>query len=209
VIHDLDDTLKDLLVREAGIDPTVIDIRFEMPSPEWSTEISSRPTINLYLYDVRENVELRSSQSHATRVDDAWTQRRAPVRVDLSYMISVWTEHIADEHQLLGQILLTLLRHPLLPPHVLKGSLLTQPLPLRAWIAQPERIPNSWDFWGHVEHRMKSGLSYVVTASLEPHAVQPAPPVRRREIQVDHLSLSQAESRNFSGILSRTQRKER
>lgn len=172
MIHDLDDTLKKLLVRKGGPQFGEVDIKFEMPSPQWSAAIS-RPTVNLYLYDVRENLELRSNDLYVARNEDGTgTQQRAPARVDLSYMISVWTQDISDEHQLLGQILGTLLRYPILPDDVLMGSMLTQPLPLRAWIAQPERMPSPWDFWGPVEHRMKSGLCYVITTSLELHGAE-------------------------------------
>ena len=48
----------------------------------------------------------------------------------------------------------------------------TQPLPLQAWIAQPERTPNAWDFWSSLDGRIKAGLSYVVTASLEPYPLE-------------------------------------
>jgi hypothetical protein len=172
VIQDVDDTLKALLVQKVPLDTSVIDIKFEMPTHDWSTKVS-KPTVNLYLYDIRENLELRSSDRYLTRnADNTGSQRRAPVRVDLSYLISVWTTDISDEHQLLGQILTALLQFPMLPDDVLQGSMQTQLLPLQAWIARPERMPNPWDFWGHVENRMKSGLNYVVTASLEPYPVE-------------------------------------
>jgi hypothetical protein len=171
MIQDVDDTLKALLVQKAPIDTTLIDIKFEMPNKDWSAGVS-KPTINLYLYDVRENHELRSSQGTLVRNGNAGTVTRAPVRMDLTYMISAWTTDIADEHQLLGQILNALLQYPLLPPEVLQGSMVNQPAPLAAWIAQPERTANPWDFWGHVENRLKSGLSYVVTVYFEPFAAQ-------------------------------------
>jgi hypothetical protein len=171
VIHDVDDTLKELLVQKVPIDTALIDIRFEMPNREWSATVT-KPTINLYLYDVRENHELRSSQRTLTRTDDTATVRHAPVRVDLSYMITAWTidpTNISDEHQLLGRVLATLLQFPLLPPEVLKGAVQTQPVPVRAWIAQPERLPNPWEFWGHLDHGMKAGLNFVLTTSFEPY----------------------------------------
>ncbi len=173
MIQDVDDTLKELLVQKAAIDPSLIDIKFEMPTREWSASVS-KPTVNVYLYDVRENHELRSNEPYLARAADkkTGTQQRAPVRIDLCYLITAWTTDISDEHQLLGRILLTLLRFPLLPDEVLKGSLQTQPFPIHAWIAQPERTPNPWDFWGHVEHRMKSGLSYAVTTAFEPTDVE-------------------------------------
>lgn len=187
MIQDVDDTLKELLVSKVPIDTSLVDIKFEMPTRDWSTGLS-RPTVNVYLYDIRENHELRSNERFVARGDAPPTQRRAPVRLDLSYMISVWTTEIADEHQLLGDILTTLLRFPFLPDDVLKGSLPQQPLPLHAWIAQSERMPNSWDFWGHLEHRMKSGVSYVVTASFEPFTAQTVQLVKVPVVNVKELA---------------------
>jgi len=96
---------------------------------------------------LRENHELRSNQRYLTRNGAAASERRAPVRVDVTYLVTAWTTDVSDEHQLLGQLLTTLLRYPLLPDETLKGAMQTQPLPLQAWIAQPERTPNAWDFW--------------------------------------------------------------
>ena len=171
MIQDVDDTLKELLVQMVPIDTTLIDIKFDMPNKDWSATVT-KPTINLFLYDIRENQELRSSQRTITRNGNAGVETRAPVRIDLRYMITAWTTDITDEHQLLGRVLSTLLQFPLLPPTVLKGAMQTQPLPVQAWIAQPERLPNPWEFWGHMDHGMKAGLNFVLTT-----AFQPVPPV--------------------------------
>jgi hypothetical protein len=174
VIQDVDDTLRELLVQKVPVDSTAIDIKFEMPNKDWSATVT-KPTINLFLYDVRENRELRSSERTLSRTGNTGTETRAPARVDLSYLISVWTTDVSDEHQLLGSILGTLLEFPLLPPEVLKGSMQTQPLPLQAWIAQPERLPNPWEFWGHMDHGMKAALNFVLTtavATVPPASVQ-------------------------------------
>jgi Pvc16 N-terminal domain len=170
VIQDVDDTLKELLVKRMPIDPIdSIDVKFDMPNKDWSATVT-KPTINLFLYDVRENHELRSSDRTLTRNADNKTGvvSRAPVRMDLSYLISVWTTDIADEHQVLGRVLNTLLQFPLLPDEVLKGSLQSQPFPVQAWIAQPERLPNPWEFWGHMDHGMKASLNVVLTTSWQP-----------------------------------------
>jgi hypothetical protein len=171
VIQDLDDSLKALLVQEVPLDPADVAIAFEMPTHTWSSGLDpNRPTVNLYLYDIRENVELRASDRFLTTTDDGTVRQPAPVRIDFAYLISAWSKDIADEHRLLGQILTALLRFPELPSGVLQGSMQTQPYPLHAWIARPERLPNPWDFWGHVENRMKSALSYVLTAAIQPFA---------------------------------------
>lgn len=187
MIQDLDDTLKELLVRKAPFDPAEVDIKFEMPTREWSTAVS-KPTINIYLYDVRENAELRSSERTRTRIDDGHgTELRPPVRVDLSYLISAWASDIADEHQLLGRILTTMLRFPFLPNDVLKGAMQTQPFPIRGWISLPERTPNSWDVWGHLEHRMKPSLSYVITAAFQPFEPEAVLLATQPVVEIDQI----------------------
>lgn len=165
MIQDLDDSIKALLVRNVPVDISKIDITFDMPTKDWSAAIT-RPTINCYLYDIRENRELRSNERYLTRSGQTGVETRAPVRVDLTYMISVWTSAIADEHKLLGSLLSTLLRYPVFPAEILKGTLTTQPVAPHAWIALGERTPNAWDFWGGFDGRLKAGISYVVTLAV-------------------------------------------
>jgi hypothetical protein len=183
MIQDVDTTLRELLVQKVPLDTSLIDVKFEMPTKEWSAGIS-RPTVNLFLYDLRENHELRSNQRYVTRSAGTASEQRAPVRVDLAYMITVWTADISDEHQLLGRIVTALLRYPMLPQESLKGAMQTQSRPLQAWIAQPERTPNAWDFWGNLENRMKAGLSYVVTVALEPHPAEESELVTQTTIRI-------------------------
>jgi hypothetical protein len=169
MIQDLDDTLKELLIQKLPINNGAIDIRFEIPNQEWETRLTlTKPTIDLFLYDIRENHELRSNETYLTRNGTTGTQTKAPIRIDLAYLITVWTKEAADEHQLLGDILKTLLRYLVLPAEVLRGEMVNQSLPLRAWIAQPDRTPNAWDFWGAVDGRLKAGIYYIVTVAIEP-----------------------------------------
>jgi hypothetical protein len=166
MFHDVDATLKELLVQKVPIDLTAIDVRFEVPTKEWAQSVT-RPTINLFLYDIRENNELRSSERQLSRQASVGVETRSPARVDATYLISAWTTDVADEHQLLGALLKTLLAYPIVPEEVLKGAMANQAFPLRGWIAQPEKTPNAWDFWGALDGRLKGALSYVVTVSVD------------------------------------------
>jgi hypothetical protein len=58
MINDLDETIKQLLTKKGAFDPAEIDIVFDMPDREWSASIS-KPTVNVYLYDIHENRDLR------------------------------------------------------------------------------------------------------------------------------------------------------
>lgn len=167
MIQDLDDTLKELLVRKVPLEPALVDIDFAMPTKDWAARIQ-KPTVDLYLYDLRENLDLRGNEPLIERRGTLADEQRPPVRIDLTYLITVWASDIADEHQLLGTLLGALLRYPRLPAEVLQGAMRHQPLPLRAWIAQPERTPNAWDVWGTLDGRLKAGISYVVTAAWQP-----------------------------------------
>ena len=66
MIHDVDATLKELLVQKMPLDVSAVDVSFDMPNRDWSGRVN-RPTLNLFLYDVRENHELRSNQRALVR----------------------------------------------------------------------------------------------------------------------------------------------
>lgn len=168
MIHDLDDTIKELMVQKVPVDLAAVDITFDMPTKDWVAGVT-KPTINVFLYDLRENHELRSNESLLSRSGALGTERKAPARVDATYLISVWTTDVSDEHRLLGSLLTALLRYPLLPAEVLKGSMVNQEFPLHAWISQPDKTPNVWDFWGGLDGRLKAGISYVVTLAVSPY----------------------------------------
>jgi len=58
VIADVDEVLRKLLMREIEIKGNQVDIQFDQPKREWSSRLS-KPTLNLYLFDLRENLRLR------------------------------------------------------------------------------------------------------------------------------------------------------
>ena len=61
MISDLDETIRQLLTKKGALDPSEVDISFETPDREWSTS-TSKPTVNIYLYDIRENHQLRGTE---------------------------------------------------------------------------------------------------------------------------------------------------
>jgi Pvc16 N-terminal domain len=186
MFQDLDKTLEELLKQKLPrYDETQTDIKFELPNQDWESKLQKSVTINFFLYDIRENLELRSNERFLTRNGATGTETIAPVRMDLSYMVTVWTKEIADEHRLLGSILKTLLCYPTLPTEVLQGEM-NQSLPLRAWVTQPEKTPNTWDFWSSLDGRVKAGLSYMVTVPVQPFAPVEVPLVTEKVIKLEH-----------------------
>jgi hypothetical protein len=180
----IDEVIKKLLEREIPIKNKEIEIVFEQPTREWSARLN-RPTINIFLFDFRENRKLRSSEqwNNIRNNDGTITQRRLPVRIDLRYFITVWTEDTEDQHNLLATILTVLLRHPFLPTDLLSENLKNQPAPLSIQVAQDDILPNPTDIWTVLDNEMRPGVVLNITISLDPHKPIITRMVRTREIR--------------------------
>ena len=167
---DLDDSIRQLLIEQVPLDPSEVEISFDTPDREWSGRLT-RPTINCFLYDVRENMKLRKI-GWETRRDVAsgvGTRMRPPMRVDATYQITAWSRAREDEHRLLWRLLLTLAKFPMLPDSVLRGELTDQPMPIPTSIAQPDQMPANYaDLWQALDNRIRPVLTYVVTLVLDP-----------------------------------------
>ena len=168
MITDLNDTLKQLLVKKAALDPAEVAITFDVPNREWSSSIS-KPTINLYLYDVRENHELRKMEwSIETDKNGMATRKKSPNRIDLSYLVTVWSNNIEDQHRLLWRILLVLFQNPILPQDLLLGELAKQSYDIPTSTAQPDGLFNNpSDFWAALDNEIKPSINFVVTLPLD------------------------------------------
>ncbi len=184
MISDLDETIKQLLIKKGEIDPSAVDIEFKTPNREWSASVS-KPTINVYLYDIRENHSLRGTEFSVTRDGNGnATRKKNPSRVDLSYLITAWTSDIVDEHHLLWNVLVTLFRYPELPSDVVTGLLQDQEFTIKAAAAQPDGVFNNpGDFWAALDNEMKPSINYVVTVPLDLARAVTAPMVKTKVLE--------------------------
>jgi hypothetical protein len=177
---DLDETIRRLLIRDVPLDPTEVDVNFEAPDREWSGRLS-RPTVNCFLYDVRENHTLRVTEWEVRRTNGTAQAQKRSLRIDATYQISAWARAPEDEHHLLWRILVALFKHPLLPEELLQGSMQNQPYQVPAQVAQPEQAPkNPADLWQVIDNRIRPTLTYVVTIALDPAVAYTAPLVFTR-----------------------------
>lgn len=178
MISELDDTIRQILVKEGKIDPAEIDVSFDIPNREWSSRIS-RPTLNCYLFDIRENRELRQTGWQMEKQDNgAAAGRRYPaIRYDLTYLITAWTRAVEDEHRLLWHALQTLARFSTLPEVHCQGALQRHELPIYTSICRPDGVLKSpGEFWSALENHLKPSLSYVVTMGLDRELISAGPP---------------------------------
>lgn len=170
MIDDLDKTLKRLLSQKmSSLDRDEAKIRFEAPDSEFSPP--SLPAVNLFLYDIRENLELRSNEWVLQRNNDGTAVRkRPPTRVECSYLVTAWAGDVKSEHKLLGEAMTILLRYPTIPEKMLKDTTLEgQEPPLPAITLQPGRLQSLGEFWQALGGKPKAALNYSVTIGVEPY----------------------------------------
>ena len=186
MFDDLDETIRQLLLTELPIKNGEIDISFDQPKREWSARIA-RPTVNLFLYDVRDNPQLRSHQWEATppngRGDGLTRLKRTPYRLDCFYMLTTWATEPEDEHRLLARCLLALFRYPVLPIDRLVGTLKNQPFELQARLANHDRLTNPAEVWSALDNEMRPSISYLVTLALDPWSEVLVPLVHTRVLR--------------------------
>lgn len=186
MIPDIDEILRKLLIREIPIQDNEVDIVFDQPKREWSSRLS-KPTINLFLFDLRENLRLRGSEQYSTTaLPNGTTEvRRNPVRMDLRYLMTVWIKEPEDEHLLLSTALMALLRNPFLPRDLLTERLQSQPTPVPLDVATfpPEigPIDKFSEMWGVLDNEMHPGVLVTVTLSMDPYNPLIYTQVKQRE----------------------------
>jgi hypothetical protein len=186
MIDDLDEVLRQLLIREMPIKNGEIDIAFDQPRREWSARLS-RPTLNLFLHDLNENKKLRQAQPmwEVEMGDNGQAvKRRKPVRMDLHYMITAWANEPEDEHRLLSRTLMALFRFPTLPEELLPETLQNQPVPIPLMVAQEEELRNPADLWSAMDNEQRPSISCIVTLALNPYQPVTGPLVRTRELRI-------------------------
>src|SRR5437764_2303695 len=182
MIQDVDESLRALVKRDA-LNGSKADVAFDAPNKEWSSRRNT-PTVDLYLYDIREDLGQREVMWEHIRGDSRdsrlITERRPPPgRFKLSYLVTAWTQRPEDEHRLLSSLLACFLRNPIIPADALSGSLAQARQPILLNIALPPPQDRSIsDVWSALGGELKASLDLVVNAPFEIKLATPAgPPV--------------------------------
>lgn len=175
MLDDLDKTLENLLRSRGGIGPD-IEIAFDQPNREWSARLS-RPTLNLYAFDIRENLKLRSVEREITRNGNIASVARPARRIDVTYLVTAWARKIEDEHRLLWRGLSVLKRLPDIAPAQAEGALRYSRLDIPVWVAEtnPNHSVNLVDLWSVLDNQMRLGFTLVITLELDLAHVEEAP----------------------------------
>jgi hypothetical protein len=177
MIPDVDQALKTLIEREA-VDPSEVEVVFDAPTKDWAGRRQG-PTVDVYLYDIREDMRRRSRGLINEYDGHLVLARHHPPRYfKMSYLVAAWTQRPEDEHRLLASLLLNLLKFEALPRDVLNGSLAELGLPVPITVALPPPEDRSFaDVWTALGGELKPSLDIVVTAPIGGQSFPVAPPV--------------------------------
>jgi hypothetical protein len=191
VIGEVDESLGDLL-RLRAVPGGQAEVSFEPPTRDWAAG-RNVPTVNAYLYDIREDAGRREYGMISVRDSSgAVVRRHRPLRhFRLSYLVTCWTRRPEDEHRLLSSVLGCLIGAEVLPVGG-SGPLASLSVPVALAIAAPPSDSRSAaDLWSALGGDLKPSLDVVVTAPYPDESGGPvAPPVtegaavvgRRRDV---------------------------
>lgn len=190
MIHEVDESIRALIRRDA-VNGGDVEVAFDVPSREWAAK-RSRPTVDVYLFDIREDLARRRAQLEPVRDDDGrvTARKRPPRHFRLSYLVTAWTQRPEDEHRLLAAVLRAFLPHEELPREALTPALADQPLPLHLTIGAPPPAERSiGEIWNALGGELKPSLELVVVLPVEPDRLwEVGPPV----VEAPRLAVSGA-----------------
>jgi hypothetical protein len=179
VLDDLDRTLRAVLGADVA-DLPADHLHFEPPDADFTPVV---PAVDLFLYDVRENRQLRSNEWQLDRPGNgSVTRHRAPRRVDCSYLITAWAGDPLSEHLLLGRVLQALLRSPVITGDLPQGELAGQQLPTS--ILQPSLLQGIGEFWQAMGNKPRAAVHLTVTVAVDTAAPATVPEVREPTIRL-------------------------
>ncbi len=185
MISEVDEALRSLVRAEAI--STDIDVVFDAPTKDWAARRNS-PTVNLYLYDIRE--DLRKRERGWTDVVDAGgvvvSRRPVPRHFKLSYLVTAWTQRPEDEHRLLSGLLRCFLRNDAMPTELVTGPLGETGMDVPITVALPPPEDRAFaDVWSALGGELKPSLDVVVIAPIDTGVVFPAGPPVREGTRID------------------------
>ena len=169
MIDDLSRTLRAILTQKGlSTELAAAQILFDHPSETFNPQ---QTTVDLFLYDIREDLELRSNQEVIERKNGQVIAHRPPLRVACSYLVTAWpvggTDVALQEQRLLSQVLQVFSQLPTIPASFLQDSLRGQspPLPMVTALVDPQK--NLSEFWTALGSRLRPSLTLTATIAID------------------------------------------
>lgn len=187
MIDPADRILRDLIQSRIPALAGMTQVDFEPPNEDWRQTVvaAGEERVNLYLYDLRENLKLYSNERTREVHPGYSVERQAPPRLDCHYVVTTWSpvtfappmvEPTLDEHARIYDVLAVLMRYnPLVPADVYRSGIaipsgrsianvpapLQTELPVEVCLLDPLR--NIGDFWNTMKVAWRPAIHLTVT----------------------------------------------
>jgi hypothetical protein len=182
MIHEVDAAIRAMIRRDA-VNGGDVEVAFDAPTKEWAAKRTA-PTVDVYLFDIREDVARRRVEREPVRDDEGAIigRRRPPRRYRLSYLITAWTQRPEDEHRLLSAVLHAFLPLEEIPRDLFEGNGTLQEQPVFCTIGLPPPPERSiGEIWSAMGGELKPSLELVLSAPFILGELQHAgPPVEEQ-----------------------------
>lgn len=147
-----------------------VSISFATPDETFPPNGLALPAIDLFLFEITENTELRTVEPHLERRGDGAAVHVPPPRhIECHYLVTAFVEKLIgselEEQHILGAALTVLLRHRTLPEAVLQGALAGKEARVRGLAA---RKPTSESgLWFPLKARPRACFHYTITVPFD------------------------------------------
>lgn len=157
-----------------------IKVELDPPTKDWAARRSG-PVLNLFLNDIREDMERRTADVVEVKVNGNVVARRPAERTFLfTYALSAWTSRPEDDHALLSAALLALLKKEYISEDISDGVLADlarrgRPAMLRVGgIMYSDRI--NTDLWSSIGGEFRPVIAITVSTLVPAGLPTPAGP---------------------------------
>jgi hypothetical protein len=145
-------------------------VSFVTPDKDFKPEA---PCGNFFLYETRENRELRKVAPTVENRNGLSLRRLPPIRIDCFYMVTTWSnerggDKVTAEHRLLGQAFNWLSRFPVIPERYLNaGGLSDQVYAPPTFVAQMDTFKNASEFWVSLGIPPRPFFNLIITVTMD------------------------------------------
>jgi Pvc16 N-terminal domain len=177
VINDVDESLRELLRAEA-LNGSDVEIVLDAPTRDWAARRNA-PTLDMYLYDIHEDIRRRHNGPLPHMGADGRVQgHQVPARfLQMSYLVTAWTQRPEDEHRLLAAVLGCFLKYDAVPEVYLTDVLKNYEIPVAIRVGfPPSEDRKVSDVWSSLGGDLKASLDIVATVRFEAGVLEEAAP---------------------------------
>jgi hypothetical protein len=185
VLELVDASLEALFRATVPLSASDVDVAFDPPSREWSAKLN-RPTVNLFLWDIKRSADARTGMETVMRNDQP-VRRLALPRVELRYLVTAWTTEHRDERALLSALMRVALSYQEIPADF-RAPGLDEISPPRMLMARGGEMHMHTDIFQTLEGQLKPAFDLIIISEVDIGAGVPVgPPVTEIGVTVSDV----------------------